>query len=203
MIEETTLISAFEAAPKNTLSALKASADADPCGLVIIDDHKRILYFNREASRLILSCKNFQISDRNTFSVYNQSGHGVLDYFMIKSLESDTGFSSSLDTFDFRLSLEVCCIYQFSNCNIFNIRMYSDSRSAAIHDEKLIQIFGVTKSEAKFLRYIAMGLTVDQLACSLNLTPHTVRTYLKRVYLKMGVRQKSQLVRLLLTFAMR
>ncbi|WP_377291818.1 helix-turn-helix transcriptional regulator [Rhizobium sp. SG2393] len=63
-------------------------------------------------------------------------------------------------------------------------------------------LFDLTGSEARVAREIAKGFSPADAGRNLGLTLESVRTYLKRVYLKTGVTRQSDLVRLLsgLTF---
>lgn len=61
--------------------------------------------------------------------------------------------------------------------------------------------FGLTAAETRVAMLIGRGKTVQQIATSLHLSPHTVRTQLKAVLAKTGCMRQVELIRLLTTLA--
>ncbi|MBP2336686.1 DNA-binding CsgD family transcriptional regulator [Saccharothrix coeruleofusca] len=57
----------------------------------------------------------------------------------------------------------------------------------------------LSQRERQVLRFIADGLTQDQTARKLGISPHTVDTYVKRVRGKLGLGNKADLVRAAMT----
>ncbi|WP_405587725.1 response regulator transcription factor [Streptomyces sp. NBC_01190] len=53
--------------------------------------------------------------------------------------------------------------------------------------------------EAEVLRHMALGRTYTAIARSMNISPHTVDTYLRRIRLKTGATNRVQLLLLALT----
>ncbi|TYC90092.1 LuxR C-terminal-related transcriptional regulator [Novosphingobium sp. BW1] len=58
--------------------------------------------------------------------------------------------------------------------------------------------WGLSRREAQVLRLIVQGRTNDQIACSLELSPHTVRNFIRRLYMKLEVSGRVEAVRLAL-----
>jgi DNA-binding CsgD family transcriptional regulator len=68
---------------------------------------------------------------------------------------------------------------------------------AATDDEKAVAaVFGLTGAEARVALQIAAGLSVSQTAARLALRSESVRTYLKRIYEKLGVSRQNELAAL-------
>lgn len=61
--------------------------------------------------------------------------------------------------------------------------------------------FHLTNAEARLVEQLLMGKTPAEAAVSLGVSIHTVRTYLKRLYLKLGVKSQALLMRKLLQVA--
>ena len=55
-------------------------------------------------------------------------------------------------------------------------------------------LFGLTQSEMKVLHCLIEGMTADTLATHLNITLETARTHIRRVYNKMEVSSREQLI---------
>jgi len=66
--------------------------------------------------------------------------------------------------------------------------------------EKLIEeLFDLSPAEAQLATLLAGGSTLVEASEKLGLTEITVRTYVKRIFMKTGVNRQADLVRLLLT----
>lgn len=66
------------------------------------------------------------------------------------------------------------------------------------NEERLVRLYGLTKSESRLAAKIAQGRSLEQAAAMLNITTETARSYLKRILSKTGVKRQAELVRLLL-----
>ena len=70
-------------------------------------------------------------------------------------------------------------------------------RDADPESDRLARVssrYHLTEREQEVLKGIAMGLTNKQLAQQLNITPNTVKTFLRLVMVKMGVSRRSGVV---------
>lgn len=65
--------------------------------------------------------------------------------------------------------------------------------------ETLIEMFRLTKSEARLALALAEGDTLAEASEKIGLTLQTARTYSKRIFQKTGTRRQAELVRTLLT----
>lgn len=70
----------------------------------------------------------------------------------------------------------------------------------AVHvpDDVLVSLFHLTKAEIRLAHQMLAGHSPAQASREMGVTIHTVRTYLKRLYLKTGVKTQAALVRKLL-----
>jgi len=60
----------------------------------------------------------------------------------------------------------------------------------------LIDRLGLSSREAEITQRVFDDLGTATIACDLGLAPSTVRTYLKRLYRKLGVRSRGELMTL-------
>lgn len=65
--------------------------------------------------------------------------------------------------------------------------------------EALMDMFRLTRSEARLALALGEGLTLAEAAANLGVTLQTARTYSKRIFQKTGTRRQAELVRALLT----
>jgi DNA-binding CsgD family transcriptional regulator len=62
--------------------------------------------------------------------------------------------------------------------------------------------FDLTRTEARVFSKIAMGMTLRQVACSLNIEASTAKTHLLRIFSKTGTNRQVDLVRLAVSLAL-
>lgn len=85
------------------------------------------------------------------------------------------------------------------------LRAYVHTDVKPMHDtiETLVEMFRLTRSEAKLALALAEGYSLAEAAGVLGFTPETTRTYCKRIFQKTGTRRQAELVRALLTSTLR
>ena len=64
--------------------------------------------------------------------------------------------------------------------------------------EQLVQLFGLTKGEARLALALSQGRNIAEAAIQLGFTVETARNYSKRIYAKTGTRGHADLVRIIL-----
>jgi DNA-binding CsgD family transcriptional regulator/PAS domain-containing protein len=75
----------------------------------------------------------------------------------------------------------------------------SDPESVVLtNEERLLQLFGLTRAEGRLAAKIAEGRSLEEAAAMLNITTQTARGYIKRILSKTGTKRQVELVRLLL-----
>ena len=62
------------------------------------------------------------------------------------------------------------------------------------HLRRLVQQFKLTPREREALLLVAEGLTSKEIACRMNISPHTVRAFLHIIMIKLGVSTRSGIV---------
>lgn len=62
------------------------------------------------------------------------------------------------------------------------------------HLRRLVQQFKLTRREREALLLLAEGLTSKEIACRMNISPHTVRAFLHLIMIKLGVSTRSGIV---------
>lgn len=68
---------------------------------------------------------------------------------------------------------------------------FSDSAPMALADE---QVVALSEQESRVLHLAAKGFTFDEIAQFMNVSPHTIMTYVKRTYRKLQVRSKVEAI---------
>lgn len=76
--------------------------------------------------------------------------------------------------------------------------VHGEERSSADRADQLMDLFGLTRSEARLAIALSHGRSIAEAAEDLGLTLETTRLYSKRIYAKTGTRGQADLVRLVL-----
>ncbi|WP_085317210.1 alpha/beta fold hydrolase [Derxia lacustris] len=72
--------------------------------------------------------------------------------------------------------------------------MAAGPASRALSQEGLCALFGLTPAEARVTQQITLGRSLDEIAVGLSVSLNTVKTHLKRVFSKVGVRRQPELL---------
>ncbi len=75
--------------------------------------------------------------------------------------------------------------------------VYAPDERRDISTELLREIYGLTNAQAEVARQLYAGRTVEHAATALRLSPNTVRTHLKQIFMKCDVKSQAELMRLL------
>jgi pimeloyl-ACP methyl ester carboxylesterase/DNA-binding CsgD family transcriptional regulator len=73
----------------------------------------------------------------------------------------------------------------------------SDQKQALFGLHALQQHFGLTQAEARLAQQLLLGLSTEEAATQLGVTMNTLRTHLKQVFAKCGVKRQAELIRFL------
>ena len=76
--------------------------------------------------------------------------------------------------------------------------VHGGGTTSADRHEPLMQLFGLTSSEARLALVMCQGKSIGEAAVELNLTIETARNYTKKIYAKTGTRGNADLVRTIL-----
>jgi DNA-binding CsgD family transcriptional regulator/PAS domain-containing protein len=182
---------------------LQASAVPDPhlrehldrlrCGMVFCDAEGRVDWLNRSAERLLadgpLHLAGSRLSvdtEADTTKLMNElaqagsAGGNSVRYVCLGKGE---------------LTLHVA-IQAADDPSTFVLTLTSPSRGADIPTDALIELFGLTPTEALLVAALATGSTLEQYAKKRGVAVGTARVQLGTITAKTGVRRQADLVRL-------
>jgi DNA-binding CsgD family transcriptional regulator len=70
-------------------------------------------------------------------------------------------------------------------------------QTSAASQQTLMQLFGLTRAEAVLATLLTRGLSLQEAAAELQVSPHTARAQLRSIFAKTGVTRQAELIRLL------
>jgi DNA-binding CsgD family transcriptional regulator len=80
------------------------------------------------------------------------------------------------------------------------LRLYDRDLGLVVDERALISLYGLTRGEAALATKLIQGLSLEDAAGQLFISPHTARTHLKRIFMKTDThRQPELVVRMLMT----
>ncbi|GAB4522590.1 MAG: hypothetical protein Tsb0019_24410 [Roseibium sp.] len=167
--------------------------------VAVVDANGKIVYFNESADEVLKSHRGIVV-DRNGSVVVtgSQARSDFRDAVKKAAEEMDASpkFVTVSDPDDLELLMAVIMpVGQGRAAIMFTVPGRFEPPSI----DSLVELFGLTRVEAVLARTIASGGTVEDAAANCKVTHETARTYLKRIFQKLGVRRQVDMVQLILT----
>ena len=192
------------------INALIRLFDYLPIGVLLVDKHLNVSSMNKFASNLVKNSDLICISGSNKLLARNPKETCILSQMVRAVLfENDSGekISNTMilgHSSDNNLhSLVVLKLKESSSISDQNpeaaIFLMKDNWEYAIDENAFTAMYNVTQAEAKLMRLLAAGRTLDGAAAELGLRLHTVKTQLKSIFAKTNTHRQVDLMRLILT----
>ena len=168
--------------------------DKMPLGVIVYDKKMSIIYSNVRGKHFLKRHKppvEFNTVIRRIFDAIKSGSLKKLfpgEVYLTKKLDG----SSSKWTFKFEI-----CEKQGPFVCVF---AREDSVADRLNLNEIRRQFGLTRRETDVLRRTLSGLKNAEVAEDLNISEQTVKDYLSNVYFKSGVKNKFELVSLILNF---
>lgn len=191
--------------PVEMLRIFQNWLDLVPLPHVILDKDHLVIWSN-SAAREFFSSSEIVVMSRNMIIFADPDLQCKYELFFndVRVGQSVSAFSTSLHNESIvlrgRLIGEVSG-HPVLGMSFFHSSLHIDS---AADDSNFARIFGLTNGEARVVRGLSSGLNADQVSEKFNISLETVRTHIRRVYVKLGVSTREAMlaqVRPYLTFA--
>ena len=169
-------------------------------GIALLDAHAQVLLANATAGRLFRMRAVFKSSPPLPLALCNARSTETL-----RKAITDAGQSSSaaLQLHDGEARAVISAVvlplpaspeWNRHGQPVVLLAMNELTRSQAIPDRWLFQLFGLTRAEASVTNWLVLGRTIDQYAQHRGVSLETVRSQLKAVLSKTGMSRQAQLV---------
>ncbi|MEM5582590.1 response regulator [Roseibium sp. AS2] len=167
--------------------------------VAVVDGAGKVVYFNESADEVLKSHRGIVVDRNGTVYVSGTQARTEFREAVKKAAEEmdvSPRFVTVSDPEDFEpLMAVITPVGQGRAAIMFTV----PGRSVPPSVDSLVELFGLTRVEAVLAQTIASGGTVEDAATNCNVTLETARTYLKRIFQKLGVRRQVDLVQLILT----
>jgi DNA-binding CsgD family transcriptional regulator len=185
----------LQASPKHDL-ALREHVDRLLYGIVVCDAEAQVHWLNRSAERLLAQGPLRLVGSRLL-----ADSPAAMQALMQKLAEAAaTGGRTVhyLGLGEGKLALHVG-VQAAAKSSSIALTLTSPRQSTALPVGALIQLFGLTPTEASLVAALASGSSVAQYAQQGGVSVQTARKHLKHALEKTGTRRQSELVRLVCT----
>ena len=169
-----------------------------PPGIIILNAEGTLIYANEEASSIFMQKDGLTIttdgklkgSDTHQTRQLNLARRTILD-------RSITNKSLALTLTRTSRTHPLRGILSLINSNRILLLISDCDKLNLLSTDTIKSFFGTTQREAEVAQQLINGDTADQIATKMELTPSTVRTYIKRLLAKTGTKKQHELVSLM------
>jgi DNA-binding CsgD family transcriptional regulator len=175
---------------------LREHLDRLRCGIVLCDAAARVHWLNGSANRLLVAGPLRLVGSR--LLVDSDAQTQALMHKLAEAAAAAGNSVRYLCLGDGKLTLHVA-VQGAARSSLLALTLTSPSRAVDIPTDALIELFGLTPTEACLVAALATGSSVEQYAHQRGVSVGTARVQLKSCLKKTGVARQSELVRLVCT----
>ncbi|NML90675.1 hypothetical protein HHL26_16625 [Sphingobium sp. TB-6] len=183
-----------EGSMANGESVFASWVDADPIPHAIIDRSLRLHWQNRAAMALLQHSSDLQEQDDRLFALQpdNQSR---LELFVAHAGSSAASSMVILPVKKDYLIIRGRLIETSPGSKLIGLIFFSAQHfiDRSIISDDVKDIYRLTNGEHKILNAMMSGMNAEQISGNLKISLETVRTHIRRIYSKIGVRSREAL----------
>lgn len=178
-------------------------------GIVLVDQGQKITFMNRAAEELIAANGRTKITGSGSIDISEQLDGQRLErlisgVFLDQHGQEHRGGTMIVEADGEGATLSIMVVPILPNSRIPGesrrkaLIAITDTKRLEVSESKLQELYALTPAESRLSSLIASGKSLKEAAKSLNVSQHTVRTHLKRIFEKTDTHQQSSLVSLIL-----
>lgn len=172
-----------------------AITDRLAIGTVLIDNEFRVVFANKSAMRLLREGSSVATDSSNRLRASSVSGTQRLACAVRQSAATGLSVAISLESaVDGRVLHVTVCAGGNDEGAGATLFLNDPGRLSYPDAARLRSLFGLTGSESRIVECLVRGQTLEEAAQANGLKIASARTYLKSVFLKMGVTRQAELV---------
>ena len=172
-----------------------------PYGVVVLDKTARVRFVNQLAIQSINGSRGITLGHDGVLRAVGVGGQDEILKGTRRVIETGevTGFTmEEYDKSPLRITLQPYSPDENDGDQLACVFIFTEGSNFDPDPRVLQEMFGLTKAEAALALNIARGLPIDLAASECQITTSSARTYLKRIFAKVGVTRQAELVRLIL-----
>jgi len=210
--------------PVSIINMLTNMANILDIGFFILNGHKQVIQYNEVANRIVRHGNCLSLVNDKILFTKERSYNKIVGEFFDSALlwrykdfqrataadQNDHEASDEIPSAVFRIDRDdgayvdflaqpVRAFIPYWNETSPHLVVYivDSNRHIAASEKLVMQLYALTRAEARLAMMLANGFSIADAAESLGLTEGSARTYSKRIYAKMGVNRQAELVQAL------
>ena len=156
-------------------------------GFLLVDSLKKLLYINDEA-RYVLSYPHSPLEIKSLDEHFSQK---------IELLLPDAPISPPEKLMFGRrcyLNRVLTVVYNAKDPVDSSTAILLERRKRTIDDDYVSELYGLSPREYETVGHLVQGFTSKEIAQRMNISPYTVKTYIRLIMVKVGVSTRSGIV---------
>jgi DNA-binding CsgD family transcriptional regulator/PAS domain-containing protein len=191
---------------------LEAALDGLTAGVFLIDAHGQVLHMNRAAEGMAQSGRSVMVRDGQLWPV-NATSRGTLSATFVRgstfglsrateesaiALETEDGGGTGMMATLLPLGRPIAWAERAPYAAAWAVFVQDPRVATPLPGEAFGRLYRLTPAELRVALALAPGLTPEQAATMLGLSPATVRSHVQRIFTKTGTNRQADLVRLMM-----
>jgi len=188
---------------------MQSAVDLLPNGMILLDDNGKILFMNRAAAQLV-SKNDGLLATRAGLTAEQHGESSSLSHMIKQAVATSNGKGVAaggtlLISRRTRRPLQVLIspirpsMVQLSQGIGVVVFINDPCRTQRPADTLLRTLYGLTRAECRVALLLSDGRAPREIADTIGVTENTIRSQIKSIYNKTGVKRQSELIRLLLS----
>jgi DNA-binding CsgD family transcriptional regulator len=190
-------------APEALYSAVLSGLDLLPIAFVVLDQRGKILIANRAAKKAMGRGHTIAITHDVLSVESSQQNKNLRELIVSVGQAEERAFSAITVSRGAEKPIPMLVIPVKNSRRPgqpASLVFFNDPEVACVPDAALLaRLFGFTRAEARVASLVMQGKIVGDIAAALQITEHTTRNHLKRLFAKTNTRKQGELVYALLS----
>jgi DNA-binding CsgD family transcriptional regulator len=170
-------------------------------GVVVINSTGQVLFVNEQATRILAARDGLEVTTRGALSA-GKKGLPVAVNWSSGDPSADVVMAVRRPSGKRALTLLIRSLGSSEHQSDVDkpraLVFLLDPETSAATESRLLQLYGLTASEARLAGLLMDGRTIDDCCEPLDICPSTARRHLANIFVKTNVRHQGQLISLLL-----
>jgi len=191
-----------EPKPGGSLAAISTTGlELIPYGVVVCNTDGKAIFVNSRASRILGNEESLSLDTEHRLRAGYVEETQKLRNAISEAREESAMTALTLGA-DSEQPLRVT-VQPFDDKNgampgHVGLFVFSESEVSMPAPKLLMEMFGLTISESRLTSQLSKGLSIEEAAAECGITKSSARTYLKSIFMKVGVSRQAELVRTVL-----
>lgn len=200
-VEEALALSHADRAPADKAGGVGAQAlDRLALGVVVVDEVGAVVFTNQRGGALLAARDGLSLDSGGVCRAERRADSEALAAARREAVAQQESVALSIERAEAATPLRLV-VMPFDDAGRVLLFITDPDEPAPLSADLIGQMFGLTRSEARLTAALAGGLDLAEAAETCAITKTTARSYLKQIFLKVGVSRQAELVQAVLSAA--